>query len=317
MDGVFDNAGKSVIEFDENFKNLTELIEFQKKVIADLEKKLKPLEEAYKNAVPGKEWAEAKNKLDAVKAELNGEKKALEEMEAQAKKTAGSQVSMRTRMREVREELIALEAAGQRGTAEYRKLQEEAGKLQDAYSDAAAQMRIMANDQRGLQGIISGLTGVSAAFSAASGVVGLFTKDNEKLQQAMLRVQSLMSITVGLQQIQQTLNKDSAFRLVIINGLKDYWTRATQKATAAMVAEAAATKAAGAAAATSAGFFRTLGVALKSLSAGAITAILAALTAIAIIVTKLIKGEKHISGEMKRQKEYINARHGLRHRRRH
>lgn len=307
MDSIFDKAAASASGAVDDFASLTEQIKFQKDIIAGLEKDLKVLEDAYKNAAPGKEWADAVAKFNSIKAELNGEKKALEEMEAQAKETAGSQVSMRTRMREVREELIALEAAGQRGTAEYRKLQEEAGKLQDAYSDAAAQMRIMANDQRGMQGIISGLTGVSAAFSAASGVVGLFTKDNEKLQQAMLRVQSLMSITVGLQQIQQTLNKDSAFRLVIINGLKDYWTRATQKATAAMVAEAAATKAAGAAAATSAGFFRTLGVALKSLSAGAITAILAALTAIAIIVAKLIKGEKQISGEMKRQKEYING----------
>ena len=307
MDSLFDRAATSASGAADEFASLTEQIKFQKDIIDGLEKDLKVLEDAYKNAAPGKEWADAVGKFNAAKAELQGEKKALEEMEAQANKTANSQVSMRTRMREVREELIALESAGKRGTEEYRKLQEEAGRLQDAYADASAQMRIMAHDQRGMQGIISGLTGVSAAFSAASGVVGLFTKDNEKLQQAMLRVQSLMSITVGLQQIQQTLNKDSAFRLVIINGLKDYWTKATEKATAAMVAEAAATKAAGAAANTSAGFFRTLGVALKSLSAGAITAILAALTAIVVIVAKLVKGEKQISGELKRQQEFIKG----------
>lgn len=307
MDSIFDKAAASAAGAVDDFASLSDQIKFQKDIIAGLEKDLKVLEEAYKNAAPGRDWADAVSKFNSAKAELQGEKQALEELEAQAKNTANSQVSMRTRMREVREELIALEAAGKRGTEEYRRLQEEAGKLQDAYSDASAQMRIMANDQRGMQGIISGLTGVSAAFSAASGVVGLFTKDNEKLQQAMLRVQSLMSITVGLQQIQQTLNKDSAFRLVIINGLKDWWTKATQKATAAMVAETAATKAAGTAAATSAGFFRTLGVALKSLSAGAITAILAALTAVAVIVAKLVKGEKQISGEFQRQKEYING----------
>lgn len=307
MDSIFDKAAASAAGAVDDFASLSDQIKFQKDIIDGLEKDLKVLEEAYKNAAPGKEWADAVGKFNAAKAELQGEKKALEEMEAQANKTANSQVSMRTRMREVKEELIALESAGKRGTEEYRKLQEEAGRLQDAYGDASAQMRIMAHDQRGMQGIISGLTGVSAAFSAASGVVGLFTKDNEKLQQAMLRVQSLMSITVGLQQIQQTLNKDSAFRLVIINGLKDYWTKATEKATAAMVAEAAATKAAGAAANTSAGFFRTLGVALKSLSAGAITAILAALTAIVVIVAKLVKGEKQISGELKRQQEFIKG----------
>lgn len=140
-------------------------------------------------------------------------------------------------------ELVEMEAAGQRGSAEYRALQEEAAALTDAWGDAQAQANILANDQRGMQGIISGLSGVSGAFTAAQGAVGLFAGENEHLQQIMLKVQSLMAITMGLQQVQQTLNKDSAFSLVTLNGLKEWWNKLVAVGTGEQVAETAATAA--------------------------------------------------------------------------
>lgn len=152
-------------------------------------------------------------------------------------------VSLKQRLREVKLELVELEAAGQRGTAEYKALQEEAARLTDAFADAQAQANILAHDQAGLQGIISGLTGVAGAFTAAQGAVGLFGGENEKLQKIMLKVQSLMAITMGLQQVQATLNKDSAFSLVTLNGLKEWWNKLVAVGTGETIAETAATTA--------------------------------------------------------------------------
>lgn len=307
MDTLFDGAARSAAGAVDDFASLGEQIQFQKDIIKDLEVQIKELEKSMDELAPGQEWAEVGFQIQNLKKELAGELRGLEELERQAASTEEKHTSLRTRLRELREELVAMEAAGKRGTDEYRSLQEEAGRLTDAIADANTQMRIMAHDQRGMQGIISGLTGLSGAFSAAQGVVGMFTKDQEKLQQVMLKVQSLMSITVGLQQVQQVLNKDSAFRLVIINGLKDYWLKVTQKATAAMVAEAAATKAAGAAANTSAGFFRKLAVAIKATTAGTITAILAALVAIAAIIAKIVKKQKDVNAETRREKALVDG----------
>ena len=47
-----------------------------------------------------------------------------------------------------------MEASGQRGTAQYRALQEEAGKLTDAWADATAQATILAHDQRGMARVL-------------------------------------------------------------------------------------------------------------------------------------------------------------------
>ena len=174
--------------------------------------------------------------------ELLKEDKRLKEEAAAAEQAAEKHISLRQRLREIKTELVEMEAAGQRGTAAYQALQEEAGRLTDAWGDAQAQATILANDQRGLQGIISGLNGISGAAAIAQGAVGLFGGENEKLQQIMLRVQSVMAITMGLQQVQQTLNKDSAFSLVTLNGLKKVWNKLIGDGATAMEAENAATE---------------------------------------------------------------------------
>ena len=187
--------------------------------------------------------AEAGKASDALVAEEQAMKKQAEA----AQKAATTHTSLRTQLREVREALVEMEMAGQRGTEEYQRLQEEAGRLTDAWGDAQAQANVLAHDQAAMQGLISGLSGVSGAFSAAQGAVALFAGENENLQKIMLKVQSLMSITVGLQQIQQTLDKDSAFQLVTLAKAKEWWNNilaaGTGKTTADTAAQAANTAA--------------------------------------------------------------------------
>ena len=163
--------------------------------------------------------------IEATADQLHKEEAALRSAGEQAKQAGEKHVSLRQRLREIKTALVEMEAAGQRGTAQYQALQAEAARLTDAWSDASAQATILAHDQRGMQGVISGLSGLSGAASVAQGAMGLFGAENEKLQQIMLRVQSVMAITMGLQQIQQTLNKDSAFSLVTLNSLKKVWNK--------------------------------------------------------------------------------------------
>lgn len=163
--------------------------------------------------------------IEATADQLHKEENALRSAGEQAKQSGEKHVSLRQRLREIKTALVEMEAAGQRGTAQYQALQAEAARLTDAWSDASAQATILAHDQRGMQGVISGLSGLSGAATVAQGAMGLFGAENEKLQQIMLRVQSVMAITMGLQQIQQTLNKDSAFSLVTLNSLKKIWNK--------------------------------------------------------------------------------------------
>lgn len=165
---------------------------------------------------------EAKKQADAL-AKLEREHKA----DAEAtKKDEESKKSLKQTIKELQEAMQQyVLAGGDQNSEQYRAMAEELGRLRDIRGDIAQQGSVFANDENQIAGVIQGLSGLSGAFSAAQGVVALFGGENEHLQQIMLRVQALMSITMGLQQLQQALNKDSTFQLVTMNKLKEVWNK--------------------------------------------------------------------------------------------
>lgn len=220
-----------------------------------------------RNAIQG-EMTVRKQLLKELREQSNAledEATKLEESARQAENTATKHTMLRTRIRDLKEEMAAMIADGiDEQSAAYKELENELGRLMDIQGDIQAQGSILANDEAQFQGMIEGLGGVVGGFTAAQGAVALFAGENENLQKIMLKVQSLMSITMGLQQAAQALNKDSAFQLVTINGLKEWWnnllavgrgeqiastaatvadTTATAASTAAEVAHTAATQA--------------------------------------------------------------------------
>jgi len=234
IQGFSDETVKGGQKVDDTFRITAENIKIQKDVIAKLEGELKKLNAEIDKMAPGKAQAELKSQAAEVAAELEAERKALTMLEAEVKKNEQAQISFRTQLRNAREELIRMEQAGLRGSEAYRELQQEVGRLQDAMDDATQQARVMANDEKLFQGIISTVSGIAGAFSAAQGAIGLFAGENENLQKIMLKVQSLMGITIGLQQVAQTLNKDSYFSIVILTKVKEMLAVAEMKVAAAM-----------------------------------------------------------------------------------
>lgn len=234
IQGFSDETVKGGQKVDDTFRITAENIKIQKDVIAKLEGELKNLNAQIDKMAPGKAQQELRQEAAKVTAELDGERKALTMLEGEVKKNEKAQVSFRAQLRNAREELIAMEQAGLRGSEAYKKMQQEVGRLQDAYDDATQQARVMANDEKVFQGIISTVSGMAGAFSAAQGAIGLFAGENENLQKIMVKVQSLMAITIGLQQVAQTLNKDSYFSIVILTKVKEMLALAEMKVATAM-----------------------------------------------------------------------------------
>lgn len=184
------------------------------------------------------------NELREQSNALEDEASRMEQARAAAENTAQAHVSLRQQIRALKEEMADAVANGIDEQSEaYKRMVNELGRLQDIQGDIQSQGSVLANDEATFAGVLSGLNGVVGGFTAAQGAVALFAGENKNLQKIMLKVQSLMSITMGLQQVAQTLNKDSAFSLITLNKAKEWWNNLLAVGRGEQIASTAATAA--------------------------------------------------------------------------
>lgn len=207
---------------------------------------------------------------------LDDQSKELQQNATAAANLTKQNQSLRGQLRAIQQELAKLALAGKANTAEYKRLRDEAGNLQDAIADAADEIRQAGSDTRGLDKAIRVATTATAAFGLVQGAAALFGDENEELQKSLLKVNAAMTVLTSLQQIQEELSrKDSVF---------------TSLAAKAKAAYAAAT----AGASTALGAFRVALIA---------TGIGAAVVAIGLLIANWDKLKKAIFGSVDSLKE--------------
>lgn len=236
-DGV-DKAGKSVdsmgLTVDKVAKLINERIREQKSMVKSVENDLKALEKQYAKLAPGQAQAEMKAEIEACRKALLEEKVALQEVSAEHERTTGSAKKLSMQLREMQDTMARMRLEGKDHTQEYRNMAAAAANLADTIGDLRAQTQVLAHDNAGLQGMMSGVSGLSGAFTTATGIMGVFASENENLTKIQTKVQSVMAVTMGLQQVMNTLNRDSAFRLVTVANAKELLSVATTKLSVAL-----------------------------------------------------------------------------------
>ena len=207
-------------------KTLAERIAESKDLVKYTTSCIKELEKAYKNAAPGNAQSAALAELNAAKKALEEEKLILVSLTREQEENRESNKRLAMQLRELQNAMAKMRLEGKQDTEEYREMAEKAALLSDTIADLHTQTKILSNDDANLQGFMSGISGLSGMFTAATGAVSLFASENENLAKIQARVQSVMAVTMGLQQVFNTLNKDSAFRLVTVVKMKNLLTAA-------------------------------------------------------------------------------------------
>lgn len=177
---------------------------------------------------------------DALKAQIEGTADELEQYRDRLGQNADAADSTRTRLREMREELSRMREAGKTNTEAYRELAERYADLKNHVGEAS---KTLSGLQGAVAGTISGISGLTGAMNVAVGVTGMLGKEDEDLQKIMVKIQSLMSVTMGLQAVGNTLNKQSALQQNIINPLKARYNAILSRQAAAQAAANTATTA--------------------------------------------------------------------------
>ena len=223
-------------------KSITDRIVAQKEQIQYVENCLKDLKKQYDRLGPGKAQMEMRAEIEACTKALAEDKLILASVEEEHKKTATTTKRLSMELRGMLDAMARMRLEGKQNTREYQEMASKAATLSDTIGDLRTQTNILAHDDAGLQGVMSGVNGLSGMFTVATGIMGAFASENEELVKIQTRVQSVMAITMGLQQVFNTLNKDSAFRLVTVQKAQDLLTAANTRLAAALgISNAAAT----------------------------------------------------------------------------
>ena len=122
------------------------------------------------------------------------------------KETETQSISLKSQLRQLKEQLASLPE----GTAEYNRVAQEAGNLSDKIGDINTKVKNLGSDTKGIDTVVQGAQTLSGAFTIASSASALLGVENEDLQQTMLKVESAIGLTVGIQSVANALQKESA-----------------------------------------------------------------------------------------------------------
>lgn len=213
----------------------------------------------------------------------------------------------RSQIRELTQQMTALQLAGKANSEEYRKLADQLGVIKDAMGDTAAQARILSDDYFKQQAAMEGLAVGVNIFSGLAQAAALCGVENEDLQKTLVKLQAAQNLANTAMNIAKALNKDTALmtalRTVRTNALTAAETKNTAATATATTATVGFTAAEGAATAASGALtvgIKAVGTAIKSIPV--IGWILAAIAALTTLITLIVSANKEESEGVQLQK---------------
>lgn len=183
-------------------------------------------EKIYSISLEGKD--NLSNTLKSVKNNIEGVGKSTSQLDRISEKFGkieNSTAPLKKRLRELQAMIAQMNFDGMTDNDVFVRMTAKAAEMKDALGDARQAVLLMSSDTAKLDAVIEGMQGIAGVASIATGAISLFGTENENLERAMLKVQSAIAITNGVQQIANILNKDS----ILMLKLKDFWSKATAK----------------------------------------------------------------------------------------
>jgi hypothetical protein len=240
------SSAKAAFASQETSKQLAKLGSESKKVILEIKSTFENVKtSAAKTAVSLKEQvanlnasraAAVKNNKEAVES-IKVAKTFTNQVQDQAKavdNNTAKTTSLRTQLKNLKAELSALDDAGKGATKEFGQLAIAAAKLEDQIGDTNERVKTLASDTFAFDAAVESVRGLTGAFTAVQGAVGLFAEDNEELQKAIAASTSAMAILTGVQEVANIVTGQGAAKLGVLTAAQSAFAFVTGTSTGAL-----------------------------------------------------------------------------------
>lgn len=220
--------------------------------------------------------------------------------------------SMKNVIMQGRQELIKMEQAGKRNSAEYQQLAQQLATFEDQMADTNAMLKRMASDTWGLDAALQALSVGTGGFAAVTGAMELFGAESDDVAEAQKTLQAAIAMVNGVTAIQNALQKQSAL-VTKLKAIQDkILGRQTKENTATTVANTAAIKAQGVATETTTKATKGLGKAMNALKSNPVILALGILVSLGVATVAIVKrvqgAQKRAYEEQLKQLEVLEAK---------
>jgi hypothetical protein len=126
--------------------------------------------------------------------------------------------SLRSQLREAQAEVAALSDKFGATSKEAVEAAKRAAELKDRIGDAKALTDAFNPDAK-FKALTSSLSGVASGFAAVQGAMGLFGSESEAVEKTLLKVQSAMALSQGLQALGESMDSFKQLKAVAVNAM--------------------------------------------------------------------------------------------------
>lgn len=143
--------------------------------------------------------------------------KSLEELGGTFEDVYGEVLPLNTQIGELEDRLYQMAANGEAGSKKFIELTKEVGKMRKVIIDT--DLAVDGMSQNLAQSVGGALQGVASGFELAQGAMSAFGAGGEAVEEALLKVQSAMAISQGIQGIRESIASFQALRKVVMSNV--------------------------------------------------------------------------------------------------
>lgn len=210
-------ANADVDKLDKNFTDLNKTVEnLADTMDMDLGAAISKIEDQLTQlAVQGKQNTEEFKSLAKEAGRLKG---VIAEVDAQVEFFAATNADVGQKIGLLEDQMYRMSIAGDTTSAEFRKIQAEAAALKQSVIavDMALDGMAMTTSQR----LTGALGGAAGGFAAAQGAMAAFGGESEAVNEAILKVQSAMALTQGVDAVRQAIPAFTALKTSVMTAFQ-------------------------------------------------------------------------------------------------
>jgi hypothetical protein len=169
-----------------------------------------------------------------LRSALGGLNKEFELTGTELEKNAKKGQTLTAQLKNLKNEINQLDAAGQGGSKAFTDLTIQAAKLEDQIGDTRERVRVLASDTFKFDAAVQGVQAVAGAFAGVQSAIALFGGESEEVNKALLKVQASLGLVAAAQEFANLVTGQGALKLAVLSAAQTLYSSSLGATTTAL-----------------------------------------------------------------------------------